>query len=132
MNKDVFIVGSAIRHTFAAASSASRFFLRISSMLRGCRTPEAPHPDFFFLISTGGGGGGASLPGGGGGGRSSGGGGGAVYSGGGGGAVYSGGGGGTSSEGGAGIMSPLVRWPFMMLKPAGGNEYKASSECMIP
>lgn len=100
-------------HTLAAAASASLFFFRISSILRGSVFGfTVPHP-FFCLGATGEGGFGASAAGGGGGGTSS----------GGGGTEASGGGGGgeaglsTGSGGGGGgmvsfvaILSGVVLW----------------------
>ena len=101
-------------HTLAAAASASLFFFRISSILRGSVFGlTVPHP-FYCLGATGEGGFGASTAGGGGGGTSSGGGGGTKASGGGGGgeaglSTGSGGGGGGIVSFVA-ILSEVVLW----------------------
>lgn len=93
-----------------AASSASFFFLRISSIDSG------PLEGAVFGLTFGGGGGGASSTGGGGGGSSDGGGGG-TESGGGGGIADSGGGGGGGGEGGGGASSR----PFMVMVVVVGD-----------
>lgn len=82
-----------VYHTFDAASSTSRFFLRISSILSGPRLRETePHPTFFFKTFSFGGGGRTSVGGGGGGSNSLGGGGTSRVGGGGGGGDGGGGG----------------------------------------
>ena len=100
-------------HTLAAIASASLFFFKISSILRGSVFGFAvPHP-FFCLGATGRGGFGASTAGGGGGGTSSGGGGGKASGGGGGGETglstgSGGGGGGIVSS--VAILFEVVLW----------------------